>query len=416
MNPKLLINYTGTLASTPLVKPASVDRFGIRPVVALLFLLTAFVTPASAQVGLWQLTGPDIHSMRGELNDLALRDDGRLIATLDDAEPQPAALLVQQLPPGSGRAAGPLRLFLVNGDAVRGEVRKLDETEIVLDTLDFGEVAFPLENAVALAAVEVPRDPRWWGDRPDVDRVLLTNGDVASGFAEGLTDGTLNLSDVDGNAVSLPLASVRLLRFADAGVDVPTPAGARLLLTDLSEITVDSLEFEDGRFRASWRGNEASLPARLVHAIEPAAGDVRWLADLPPAEDVQTPYFSASWPTRAAAGLESIAGDDPGRSLVVRSRSRLTYDVPAGGWDRFVARVGIDDRKGPMPHANADIRVLLDGEVAFEHPGLTADAGPLDVEIPLDDASTLTLVVDYGKTADVQDIVLWQRPALVRNP
>ncbi|MDW8262884.1 MAG: NPCBM/NEW2 domain-containing protein, partial [Phycisphaerales bacterium] len=65
--------------------------------------------------------------------------------------------------------------------------------------------------------------------------------------------------------------------------------------------------------------------------------------------------------------------------------------------------------------ANVVVRVRLDDHIAYEQADVTAASPPLRILLPLAQAKTLTLEVDYGKTYDVQDQVIWVEPALVRS-
>ena len=67
-----------------------------------------------------------------------------------------------------------------------------------------------------------------------------------------------------------------------------------------------------------------------------------------------------------------------------------------------------------MTHGSADIRILLDDKPVHEHKALTAADSPAPVEVPLNGGKRLTLEVDYGAGLDVQDVVHWIDPALVR--
>jgi hypothetical protein len=198
---------------------------------------------------------------------------------------------------------------------------------------------------------------------------------------------------------------VRQVRFADPGVAAERPtAGWRVRLVDGSLLTADEIALADGEFALTYRGAEARQPETSVAWLEPVDGPVRWLADLPMAEAVHTPYLGASFP--------SIAEQSPqgARSFTVRSRSRLSFDIPQG-YSRLRTRYAMDRN---MTQGSVDVRILLDGKVAHEHKALTAADTPEPVEIALDGAARLTLEVDYGPGLDVQDVLHWIEPALVR--
>jgi len=68
-----------------------------------------------------------------------------------------------------------------------------------------------------------------------------------------------------------------------------------------------------------------------------------------------------------------------------------------------------------MPQGSVDIRILLDDKPVHERAGLTAADQAEPVEIPLEGARRLTLEVAYGPGLDVQDVVHWIGPALIRD-
>ena len=332
------------------------------------------------------------------------------VGSLADGLPDGAALIVRDAP---AKFALP-RLFLANGDALAGRLAAVSEEAVAIETRDFGRVEVPLEEAVAYAAAGVRRDPAWRADRPAGDVVELGNGDVVQGFVAGLEADALSVDADGGGAVNVPLDAVRLVRFADVGgADEAEPPPLRVLLDDGTEVGVESLAVADDQITLTRDGQDVTLPAaRLLAAERP--GVAAFLADAAPAEASHEPYFTATFPPAQSAGLAGFfAGDLPGRSIRVRSRTGLTFDVPPGDWTRLRLGYRVDDSAGPMPLADADVRVLLDGEVAHERRNLTAADGPQSLDLPLGGAETVTLAVDYGNGTDAQDVVLWTLPALV---
>ena len=373
---------------------------------------------AKAQPIEWQVTLPDrtISNASRITTDVDGERENMTVVG-DDGTELEAVLLSRRPAAGTGRASGPHRLFLANGDAVRGDLVELTDEAIVFSTLDFGTISIPLEEAVALASVSLPRDVAWYSDRPDADVVILVNGDESTGFIEGTDEqGRLTLAEDAGGEVSLDPAAIQLLRFADAGVEAASvPSIARVLLDDGSELALASLKIAGGTAALDWRGEQIDLPEYHLWAIEPTRATVWWLADVPPTLNRQTPYLTAVTRNVQLAGLESAVSSTLGRSIVARSRSEMRFAIPAGNWTRFEANVRIDPRLGDASLADVDVRVLVDDAVRFEHRGLNANAGSLPIAIDVAGGQTLSLVVDYGQNLDAQDSVVWERPALVRG-
>ena len=365
-----------------------------------ILLLTCGV--ASAQVGTWRLTDADLRTETRALS------PGEVVEAIAGE-----AVLAEQAieRTGHARAAGAWVLRLTTGERVRGTPVALGDDAITVETLDFGRIDLPLDEAAALVPAGADDDDGGAsGGRPASDEVRLANGDELSGFVTGLQDGRLTVEADDGGPVEVALEDVRRLRFADTGVEAePREAAARVLLTDDSELAVGAFEAVAGGFRVEWRGREATLAVADVSAAEPAGGAVAWLADLAPTSVEHAPYLTAASPPRVFPGL----GTAEARDVVAHSRTTLTFDLPPGGWGRLVTAVSID---GDRPRGDAAVRVLADGEAVFTRDSLTAADGvvPVSADLPAG-AATVTLVVDYGRLLDVQDRVRWRRPALVRG-
>jgi hypothetical protein len=69
---------------------------------------------------------------------------------------------------------------------------------------------------------------------------------------------------------------------------------------------------------------------------------------------------------------------------------------------------------GDQPYADATIRIKLDGKVVHELQSLRSGVVSPVIELETHGARTITLEVDYGANADVQDRINWIEPALLR--
>ena len=66
---------------------------------------------------------------------------------------------------------------------------------------------------------------------------------------------------------------------------------------------------------------------------------------------------------------------------------------------------------------DADVYVLVDGQLRFQNRGFTNDAGPFPVQVPLADADRfLTLVTTDGGDQIGYDWVLWVDPTFALSP
>ena len=173
--------------------------------------------------------------------------------------------------------------------------------------------------------------------------------------------------------------------------------------TVLQRMRTNLLASED--YAIVYGGREVAMQDTALRWLEPVNGPVRWLTDLPFAEAEHVPYLGARFPAVAEALPEG------GRGFVVRSQSRLSFDLPED-YDRFRTAYAIPRT---MPQGSVDIRILLDDKPVHERAGLTAADQAEPVEIPLEGARRLTLEVAYGPGLDVQDVVHWIGPALIRD-
>jgi len=141
------------------------------------------------------------------------------------------------------------------------------------------------------------------------------------------------------------------------------------------------------------------------------------LTRLKPTRVVHTPFLGA---VRApvvdgsiGGGPLEVGGRWSANGLGMTSRTRMTWDLD-GRHRFFCARVAIDDTAG----SGGDVvfGVLLDGRSVWSSGPVRGQerlraVGPLD----LSGARTLTLVVDYGRRADVKDHAVWLDPRLVKE-
>jgi hypothetical protein len=163
-------------------------------------------------------------------------------------------------------------------------------------------------------------------------------------------------------------------------------------------------------------GPVLAVPAARIERIEVVGGSVVHLSDLEPAEVEETPWLgSRTWPHRrdlCVAGTPlRVRGTTYSRGLGTHSRCRLVYDL-AGGFRRFRAVLALDDTA--PARAAAIVRVLVDGEPGTDERTLRAGEPPIPVDVDVEGARRLTLVVDFGEFGDIGDRVDWCDARLVR--
>ena len=297
----------------------------------------------------------------------------------------------------------------VGGERLVGPLVGLDDDDALIVRIGrFGNVSLPLDRLAVLrrADADPPEAP---ADRT-ADVVLLANGDRVRGLVAGLTADAVTVQpDGGGAALELPLDGVAAVFPAALGRGEPEP-GWQVSMADGAIVPVDAAGFDSGRWLFDHGQRQASVPPDEVLAVEQVNGPVLFLSALRPTEASQTPYLTAAAPARFDA---DVAGDPlPGgvRGIGVHSRSELTFDVPAG-YEMFRTGYAVANNAA---RADVDLSIRLDGEVAWQKQGVTAATPEEVVELPLNGAKTLTLVVDYGRNLDAQDRLNWLQPALVR--
>jgi hypothetical protein len=322
-------------------------------------------------------------------------------------------------------------LILANGDRIPVRSPRLadERFHFVHPDLNGGK-----ETSLPLPAVAV-----WWRLAPDRtedperlrrrlaaeartrDVVLLRNGDVLSGVLNGIEADKVSF-EVEKKTVSLPLAGVAAVALSTELAEPLRPKGVhgKLVLAGAAgRLTVSAASCKDGTNLEATTAFGASLrvPLDRVAALDLFGGKAVYLSDLKPAKYEFVPYLDEHWPLAAdanAAGHDlRVGGSTYGKGLGLHSASRLSYSL-GGGYRRFEAVVGLDDRDGR--EGSVRVRVLADGK-AFDLGGdgtLTLRSGPLALSVPVEGVRELTLVVEFGKGGNVQDVVDWADARLVR--
>ena len=153
-----------------------------------------------------------------------------------------------------------------------------------------------------------------------------------------------------------------------------------------------------------------------VAGVEQLNGPISWLTSRKRAENIYKPFFSESFPTRfdrTVADGRPIPEKYPGfhHGIGCHSYSKLVYDLEAG-WAGFRAQFAIDS---DSPLADVTVRIYLDDKLAFEEKNVKAGRIYPVVVVPLKDAKTISLEVDYGENYATEDRFVWLDPALIRT-
>jgi hypothetical protein len=142
-----------------------------------------------------------------------------------------------------------------------------------------------------------------------------------------------------------------------------------------------------------------------------------WLSELEPISVQHTPMMTLGWPHARDSNVLGqpmrICGQSFDRGIGVHGQCLLTYDL-AGGFQWFVTSLGIDDSVGLPALADVTAEILVDGQVRFREPHITAGrlVGPVRVDVS--GAARVELRTLFGENGAVQDRFNWAGAGLIR--
>ena len=162
-------------------------------------------------------------------------------------------------------------------------------------------------------------------------------------------------------------------------------------------------------------GEQVRLPLRNLLEIRFVSDKVTFLSDVDPAKVEFEPFGSTQWPWQRNRSVANrplrIAGRTFTRGIGVHSRTVLTYALD-GKSSQLAAVIGIDD--GARPQGNVIFRVTADGKEAFNSGPVTGRDAPRPILVPLHNAKSLQLIVDFGEDLDLGDQADWCDVRVIR--
>jgi hypothetical protein len=248
-------------------------------------------------------------------------------------------------------------------------------------------------------------------EEPKSDRLVIRRSaeggagslDVLDGVIGDVTDAAVEF-ETDGDVLKVRRERVDgLLYFA--GTNRPTlPAAVCTVIdADGSRWSVRTMQLAGGHLALSTpAGLSLEIPAARLRRLDFASGNVRYLSELPRESTTRTSLVSSAandtagvfepLSGRTPEGDISIGGQAFQDALWMPARSSLVVRVPEG-FQRFQAKVGIDDRVGSTDGA----RLLIegDGKVLFDQV-IAREGKPGPIDIDLSGARRVRITVDYG--------------------
>ncbi|HEY7315210.1 MAG TPA: NPCBM/NEW2 domain-containing protein [Gemmataceae bacterium] len=260
-------------------------------------------------------------------------------------------------------------------------------------------------------------------DTRDRDTLCLRNGDVLAGVLTGLDENNVEM-EVEKKQVKAPIGQVAYIAFNTELADALRPKGvyARLVMTEGQRdgggrLSLTSASCSDGETLTGTTvfGARVRVPLREVAALDLYQGQAVHLSDLKPAKYDYRPFLDATWPYALNANVAGhdlrLGGSTYDKGVSLHSHSRLSYRA-GGAYRRFEALVGLDERDGR--EGSVRVRVLADGEALVDRE-LTRRDGAVPIAVKIEGVRELTLEVDFGAGADVQDVVNWVDARLIRR-
>jgi hypothetical protein len=334
----------------------------------------------------------------------------------------------------AGAALPPLpiddHLVLANGDRLPYKTLRLADEKFHLRhaNLEGGE-----EASVPLAAVSL-----LWRIAPDKtldverlrrrlaaatrtrDTVCLRNGDLVAGTLTGLNAKNVEV-EAESKRITVEMAQVAYIAFNTELADAPRPKGvyARLILTDTGvgggRLSLTSASCDGATLTGvTVFGARLRVPLNKVAALDLHHGRAVYLSDLKPIKYDHRPYLDAAWPYAVDANVVEhdlrLGGSTYDKGVGLHSHGRLSYRL-SGAYRRFEALVGLDEKDGRRGQVR--LRVLADGKALVDRERTLLD-GPLPINVSVEGVRELTLEVDFGREADVEDVVNWVDARLVK--
>ncbi|MGE4618176.1 MAG: NPCBM/NEW2 domain-containing protein [Planctomycetota bacterium] len=285
-----------------------------------------------------------------------------------------------------------------------------------------------LDDLLLYATTSAPPNPFPAPD-PDSDQLLTREGALLSGILEELqTDGIL-FDDPSLGPLVIPWPKVLAFRLVEVPVDQQaTNTGVlpiQIRTLDQSDVRAQLIQLDDQKIRwVDSTGQEKQIPLSRVEKIVFDLGRVIPLAQRDPISVVEgaptTTWFPWTWKKdlNVLGAPLQIGGTIYEKGLGVHSRSELTFTVEPG--DQFLTGIsGMDISCRPPDEREkigcAEFRILLDDEEAWSGGVLCWNDPGVPFRLPLQGASSFTLIVDIGPGHHILDRANWANIQIVRQ-
>lgn len=237
------------------------------------------------------------------------------------------------------------------------------------------------------------------------ERLLLANGDALSGLLVAIGDDVEFEVSGSTEATHLPLVQVASLALVNPPV---RPSGMMVWLADGSVLCVKECRWSPASFQftTSVDALKCSVETDMLRGINFAAQRVMPLAHLEAQVRRESKWLSV---------VEAPQILDPDRAVglsdvQMRGPIEARYTLPKGA-TRFVATAVVP--RFAADWAELNLTVVVDGQAVFEAGMDGTGRSRREIDVPLRNASTLTIRIDQGARGPIQDVIVLQRPMLL---
>ncbi len=239
--------------------------------------------------------------------------------------------------------------------------------------------------------------------------------------------GQLGAADADtvrfmfeGNWIDVRRAKVDGMIYYEAAA-AAFPAPKCRLTTCAGDVwNVQQLTQQDDQIQVtSNNGAQLALPVALLQTIEFGSSTTVYLSDLEPERMQWTPYVRveslaaeleqlyqprrnqslAGGPLRVRLAEPDGAQQDFEKGLSIHSRTELVYRL-AGEYRQLAALAGLDPSQGKG--GSVTVVISADGVERWRQE-IAADAPAIPIDLDVSGVNWLTVLVDFGRQADVAD-------------
>jgi len=333
----------------------------------------------------------------------------------------PLASIVSWGSPPDGDS-GPV-VFLTDGAQVVADVSRIENQHLELLSPIEGNVRLPLELARGIlfqpSFDDHTRDAQIEeivSAAGNADTLVLENRDVLSGKIQAFINDEFKLEAAVGE-VAIPRTKVAAAILDPSLLSVPEPMGRRIYigLQDGSRLVCKSVLVESGGAKLELLGGgQLSARREQIEYLQPLGGEFTYLDELEPDSYRHVPYLSTSWPpgiNRSTAGGQlRAAGKLYLHGIGMHSTARLTYRVD-GVFRRFSADLALDDTAAQG--GSVVFRVFVGNEQRFASDVVRGGQAPVPIEVDIEGAETISLVVDFADRGDELDHAAWLNARLI---